>query len=285
MTSFDIALLGGRSADAGPVDLPAHRAARQSRFVTAPRNPYLRIAGPALVLGLWCLGSLTGGIDDRLIPAPWSIVATLWENIQSGYLGVNLLVSLSRAGIGLGIGVVLGVAFAVISGMGRIGEALLDGTIQIKRSVPTLGLIPLMILWFGIGETMKIIVITLSVLVPIYINTHAGVIGIDKSYAELAETLRLKRWQFVRYVVLPGALPSFFVGLRLAVTHAWIGLVVVEQVNAESGIGYMMAQAQLYGQTSMIFVGLVVYGLFGWIADTIVRSVQKKALKWQRTLV
>lgn len=160
----------------------------------------------------------------------------------------------------------------------------MDGPIQIKRSIPTLALIPLFIVWFGIGEEMKLIVITTSVLIPVYINTHAHLRSVDARYVELAETVGLSRTAFIRKIALPGSLPGFFTGLRLAVTISWLALVVVEQVNATSGIGYLMTQARTYGQIDVIVVGLVIYGLLGLLGDLAVRTVERKALSWRQTL-
>jgi sulfonate transport system permease protein len=117
-----------------------------------------------------------------------------------------------------------------------------------------------------------------------YIQTYAGLTGIDSRYVELAETVHLSRWRFIRLVVLPGALPNLFVGLRLAVTGSWLSLVVLEQINATSGIGYLMFQAQNYAQTEVIVVGLVVYGLFGFVSDGLLRVIERRALSWRQTL-
>ena len=111
-------------------------------------------------------------------------------------------------------------------------KALIDGPVQIKRAIPTLALIPLLILWFGIGESMKVTTIVLAVIVPIYIHTHNALRSIDSRYVELAETLRMSQKDFILQVVLPGALPGFLLGLRFAVTLCWVSLVVVEQINA-----------------------------------------------------
>ncbi len=123
-----------------------------------------------------------------------------------------------------------------------------------------------------------------TLVIPIYVNTHNALRGIDGRYAELSETLDIRRGEFVRHVVLPGALPGFLLGLRFAVTVSLLGLVVVEQFNSESGIGHVMTLAQEYGQTSVIVVGLVIYGVFGFLADTAVRLIERKALTWRRTL-
>jgi sulfonate transport system permease protein len=240
--------------------------------------------GPVLLLLAWVVTSATGVLDPRTLSAPWTVVATFGELIADGRLQSNLLTSVQRAGISLVLGVGLGVALALAAGLSRVGEALIDGPVQIKRAIPTLALIPLAIIWFGIGEEMKIIMIAASVFVPVYINTHAALRSVDHRYDELAETVGLSRAEFVRRVALPGALPGFFTGLRLAVTISWIALVVVEQVNATSGIGYLMTQARTYGQTEIIVVGLVVYAAFGLVGDTVVRAVERRALSWRRTL-
>jgi sulfonate transport system permease protein len=240
--------------------------------------------GPVVLLAGWALASGTGLLDERVLSEPWTVVATSVNLIADGRLPAHLSTSAQRACFGLALGLVAGTVAALIAGLSRTGEALLDGPIQIKRAVPTLGLIPLLILWFGIGEWMKILTIALGVFVPIYIHTHAGLRTIDARYVELARTVRLTQWQFIRRVALPGALPGFLTGLRLAVTSAWLALVVVEQINATSGVGYMMSLARTYGQTEVIIVGLTVYGLFGLASDGAVRWLERKALAWRRIL-
>jgi sulfonate transport system permease protein len=242
------------------------------------------VIGPVLLLAIWSIGSAVGWIDPRVLSAPWTVVTTTGELIADGRLQSNLLTSAQRAFAGLGIGVVLGVALALAAGLSRWGEAVLDGPIQIKRAIPSLALMPLLILWLGIGESMKITTITLGVFVPIYLHTHNGLRSIDSRYVELAQTVGLSRGEFIRPVVLPGALPGFLLGLRFAVTAAWLSLVVVEQINSTSGIGYMMELARTYGQTDIIIVGLVLYGALGLLSDGVVRLIQRKALSWRRTL-
>ena len=242
------------------------------------------LIGPVLLLAIWSIGSAAGWLDPRILSAPWTVVTTTGDLIADGRLQSNLLTSTQRAFLGLGLGVVLGTVLALLSGLSRIGEAVLDGPIQIKRAIPSLALLPLLILWLGIGETMKVTTITLGVFVPIYIHTHNGLRTIDSRYVELAQTVGLSRWTFVRKVVLPGALPGFLLGLRFAVTGAWLSLVVVEQINSTSGIGYMMELARTYGQTDIIIVGLVLYGVLGLLSDGAVRLIQRRALSWRRTL-
>ncbi|WP_016691119.1 ABC transporter permease [Rhodococcus rhodochrous] len=267
----------GATADLSP---------RTTRSRLAPGKPirFGLAIGPALLLVAWIVTSATGVLDPKTLSAPWTVVTTAWELIGDGRLQSNLWTSVQRALIGGVIGVALGLVLALAAGLSRIGEALIDGPVQIKRSIPTLALMPLAILWFGIGEEMKILLIALSVFVPVYINTYSALRGIDARYVELAETLDLSRAQFVRRIALPGALPGFFTGLRLAVTIAWLALVVVEQVNASSGIGYLMYQARNYGMTEIIIVGLVVYAILGFGSDLLVRAAERKALAWRRTI-
>lgn len=246
--------------------------------------PFGSAIGPILLLVVWAAGSAAGWIDSRTLSAPWTVVSTAGDLIADGRLQDNLAISAQRAGLGLAIGTAVGTVLAVLAGLSRWGEAVLDGPIQIKRAIPALALIPLLVLWFGIGEQMKVITITLGVFVPVYIHTHNGLRTIDSRYVELGESLRLRRAAFIRRIVLPGALPGFLLGMRFAVVGAWLSLVVVEQINSTSGIGYMMELAREYGQTDVIIVGLVLYGLLGLLSDGAVRLAQRRALSWRRTL-
>jgi sulfonate transport system permease protein len=270
------------AATAGTGARPA--TARRRRLGPGRAIPFARLTGPVVLVLVWWLSSATGYLDPRILSGPGSVAATFVDLVRSGRLQDNMLVSLQRAGLGLLFGVLAGVALAVAAGLSRIGEYLLDGTLQVKRAIPSLALLPLMILWLGIGEEMKVVVIAVGVTVVVYINTYASLTGIDRRYVELAESLDLTRPQFIGKVVVPGALPGFFVGLRLAVTASWLGLVVVEQVNATKGLGYMMFQAQQYAQSDVIIVGLVVYGIFGFVSDAVVRAAERKVLSWRRTL-
>lgn len=259
-------------------------AARKRRLGPGKAVPFARLAGPVLLVALWWASSALGYLDPRILSGPGTVVSTGADLVRSGRLQENLAVSLQRAGLGLLFGVLAGAALAVAAGLSRTGEYLLDGTLQVKRAIPSLALLPLMILWLGIGEQMKVTLIAVGVAVVVYINTYAALTGIDRRYVELAESLDLTRPQFIGRVVIPGALPGFFVGLRLAVTSSWLGLVVVEQVNATKGLGYMMFQAQLYAQSDVILVGLLVYGTFGFLSDAVVRAAERKVLSWRRTL-
>ncbi|WP_251096803.1 ABC transporter permease [Streptomyces sp. Caat 7-52] len=260
------------------------RVRRRRRLSPGRRLPAARLAGPLAVLTLWAAASAAGSLDPAAIPAPWTVLRTAGHLWTDGTLATDVLTSLERAGFGFAIGLTAGVLLALASGLSRTGEALIDGTVQLNRAIPTLGLIPLFILWLGIGETFKIAIIAIVVYIPLYLNTHAALSGIDSRFVELAEVQGLSRFTFIRQVVIPGALPGFFVGLRLGVTGSWLGLVVLEQINATSGLGYLMFQAQNYGQSDVILVGLLIYGVFGLVSDSVVRLIERRVLAWRRTL-
>ncbi|TAU44177.1 ABC transporter permease (plasmid) [Rhizobium leguminosarum] len=274
---------GSRAAKpVGPASSAGPRARR--RLGPGPAIPFGLQIGPVLLVLTWVVGSALGWIDPRILSAPWTVVEAFVRLIEQGRLQDNFVTSATRALLGLSIGLLIGTILAVIAGLSRIGEALIDGPVQIKRAIPTLALIPLLILWFGIGESMKVTTIALAVIVPIYIHTHNALRSIDSRYVELAETLRMSQKDFILQVVLPGALPGFLLGLRFAVTLCWVSLVVVEQINATSGLGYMIDLARNYGQTDVILVGLVVYVLLGLVSDGLVRLLERRVLSWRRTL-
>ncbi|WTJ87863.1 ABC transporter permease [Streptomyces sp. NBC_01538] len=257
---------------------------RRRRLSPGKRLPAAPLIGPALVIALWAAASAAGQLDPAAVPAPWTVLKTGARLWTEGTLPADILTSVRRAASGFAIGLAGGILLALAAGLSRVGEALIDGTVQLNRAIPALGLIPLFILWLGIGETFKIAIIAIVVYIPIYLNTHAALSGIDSRFVELAEVQGLSRFEFVRQIVVPGALPGFFVGLRLGVTGSWLGLVVLEQINATSGLGYLMFQAQNYGQSDVILVGLVIYGIFGLVSDSAVRLIERRVLSWRRTL-
>jgi sulfonate transport system permease protein len=244
-----------------------------------------RFLVPVLILVVWQALDSFGWINSRLMPSPVMVAEAFWQLLVTGQLLGNLWVSLVRVMFGLGIGVVLGTAFGLFAGLSRLGEDTIDSTLQMVRTLPHLALIPLFILWFGIGETPKIALIALGTVFPIYLNLFAGIRAVDRKIIEAASTLDLTRSEIIWNVVLPGALPSFLVGLRYAVGIAWLTLVVAEQVNANSGIGYLVMNARDFLETDVIFVGLIIYAILGLTTDQMVRAIERRALAWRPSFV
>ncbi|MGI5424246.1 ABC transporter permease [Streptomyces sp. CA-179760] len=253
-----------------------------SRRTRVPR--WLRRAtGPALLLVLWQLLSGTGALPPDVLASPGRIAQVAGDMVADGSLPAAMGTSLQRVAAGLLFGLVVGTGLALLSGLFRIGEDLVDAPLQMLRTVPFVGLIPLFIIWFGIGEAPKVAIITLGVTFPLYLNVYAGIRGVDAQLIEAGESLGLSRWGLVRHVVLPGALPSAMTGLRYSLGIAWLALVFAEQVNADSGIGFLMVQARDFLRTDVIVVCLVVYAFLGLLADFIVRSLEKVLLQWRPT--
>ena len=244
-----------------------------------------RVASPLLIILLWQAGADLGLISTRMVASPAAILSSFWTLTASGVLPQNLLVSLARVGVGLSIAIVAGTVLALASGLSRLGEDLVDAPLQMLRTMPHLALVPLFILWLGIGETPKIALVALGAVFPIYLNLFAGIRGVDPRLVEAAGTLGLTRGELIRHVILPGALPSALVGLRYAVGVAWLSLVVGEQINADSGIGYLVMNARDFLQTDVIFDGLLVYAALGLLTDRLVRSLEIHLLAWRPALL
>lgn len=242
-----------------------------------------RTSGPVLLLALWQVLSSTGVLTADVLASPGTIARVAGDLVSDGSLTNAMGVSLQRVAVGLLLGTVVGTGLALVSGLFRIGEDLVDASVQMLRTVPFVGLIPLFIIWFGIGEAPKVAIITLGVSFPLYLNVYAGIRGVDSQLIEAGESLGLSRWGLVRHVVLPGALPGAMTGLRYSLGIAWLALVFAEQINADAGIGFLMVQARDFLRTDVIVVCLIVYAFLGLLADFIVRSLERLLLQWRPT--
>ncbi|MFE2700273.1 ABC transporter permease [Streptomyces mirabilis] len=242
-----------------------------------------RTSGPLLLLALWQLLSSTGVLTRDILASPGTIARVGGNLVADGSLPNAMGVSLQRVAVGLLLGTLVGTGLALVSGLFRVGEDLVDASVQMLRTVPFVGLIPLFIIWFGIGEAPKIAIITLGVSFPLYLNVYAGIRGVDSQLIEAGESLGLSRWGLVRHVVLPGALPGAMTGLRYSLGIAWLALVFAEQINADAGIGFLMVQARDFLRTDVIVVCLIVYAFLGLLADFIVRSLERLLLQWRPT--
>ncbi|MGF6108719.1 ABC transporter permease [Pseudomonas frederiksbergensis] len=246
---------------------------------------FLRLLSPIALLLLWELASQFGLIPQRIIAAPSQIGGTLWAMIISGELGKHLLVSLQRALLGLSIGVSIGVVAALITGLSKRGEVILDSPMQMLRTIPSLALVPLFILWFGIGEFTKIALIVTGTTFPVYLNLFSGIRNIDPKLIEAANTLGLNRRELIWHVILPGSLPSFFVGLRYSLGISWLALVFVEQINTTAGIGFLASDARDFMRTDVIVICLLIYSVLGLLIDGLIRTLERFALAWRPSFV
>jgi sulfonate transport system permease protein len=280
---------------AGPTAAPLSREAADGADGAAARSParrrrrgrWYRLVSPVAVVGLWQAASSTGILPAAKLASPASIAHTAYTLVVTnsptyGTLQESLLTSFERWAVGFSLGITIAVLLAVATGLSRVGEAAVDPLLQALRSIPLLGLIPLFIVWFGIGELPKVLFVMLSALFPMYLNTFAGIRGVDSKLGELGRVLRLRRGEMIRHIVLPGALPQALTGLQLSVVSSLLALVVGEQINATSGLGFMITQAQQFLDNSVIMVALIVYAILGLLLNGAVRLLERKALAWRR---
>ena len=235
---------------------------------------------PALILVVWQALSMAGIVAARVLPAPTEVARAGWELLSEGSLIMDVATSARRALLGFLIGGGIGFVLGLVNGFFPWGARLLDSSVQMGRNIPHLALIPLVILWFGIGETARLFLVAIGVAFPIYINTYHGVRSVDAGLIEMSKTYGLSTWQLFRQVILPGALPSILVGVRYALGIMWLTLIVAESIAATSGIGYVTMNAREFLQTDVLVLGILLYALLGKLADVAARGLERQLLAW-----
>ncbi|WP_442497997.1 ABC transporter permease subunit [Methylobacter sp. sgz302048] len=242
-----------------------------------------RISGwflPVFLIVAWCIAAQNSWISSRILPAPFDIVNSAVNLTASGELAKNILASAERASWGLLIGGSIGFLLGLLNGLFRTAERFLDTTVQMVRNVPHLALIPLVIIWFGIGEEGKVFLVTLGVFFPIYANTYHGIKTTDPQLIEMGRVYGLSPWQLFSQIIFPGALPSILVGLRYSLGLMWLTLIVAETIATTSGIGYMAMNAREFMQTDVVILAILIYALLGKLADTAVHFLEGRILQW-----
>ncbi|MGD0722604.1 MAG: ABC transporter permease subunit [Roseiarcus sp.] len=235
---------------------------------------------PLTFLAGWEVAADTGLIAARVLPAPSAVALAFWQTLKDGSLLQAVAISSARALKGLLIGGLLGFVLGIVNGLWRPADLLLDSTLQMLRNVPHLAIIPLVILWFGIGEEAKIFLVAIGVLFPVYLNTYHGVRTLDPALIEMARVYGLGPGALLLRVVLPGALPSVFVGLRYGLGIMWLTLIVAETISASSGIGYMTMNAREFLQTDVVLLGIIIYALLGKLSDVATKICERATLAW-----
>ena len=235
---------------------------------------------PIFLITLWQLAVQFGWLSTRILPAPTTVISAAIKLGQSGELATHFKISASRALTGFAIGGSIGFIFGLVNGLFRVSEKIFDTTLQMWRNIPNLALIPLVILWFGIGEEAKLFLVSSGVLFPIYINTFHGIRSIDSGLIEMGKVYGLNPVELFWHIILPGALPSILVGVRFSLGIMWLSLIVAETIAADSGIGYMATSAREFMQTDVVVFSILIYASFGKLADVIVRTLEGVCLNW-----
>jgi sulfonate transport system permease protein len=235
---------------------------------------------PITLVIVWELMADAGWIAPQILPAPSKVMHTAVKLATTGSLLNDLGVSLLRAVAGFTIGGSVGFALGILVGFSRIAEAAIDRSVQMIRAIPFLAVLPLVIVWLGVGETQKIFLVALGVTFPIYVNTTLGIRQVDPKLIELGRIQGLGTFELIRRIVLPGALPSILTGVRYALATAWLALVVAETIGAQSGIGFLAMDAREFLRTDVIVLTIVIYALIGIAADAIARLLERRWLAW-----
>jgi len=235
---------------------------------------------PVVIVALWELAARAGLIASNVLPAPTAVLEAFWRLLRSGELVQNIGVSAARALAGFAVGGSIGFALGLANGVSALSRGLTDTTLQMIRNIPHLALIPLVILWFGIDEEAKLFLVALGVFFPIYVNTLLGIQSVDPQLVEMGRIYGMNRWQLFARVILPGALPAIFVGLRYALGIMWLTLIVAETISASSGLGYMAMQAREFLLIDVVVLSILIYALLGKLADSLARLLERLSLQW-----
>jgi sulfonate transport system permease protein len=260
--------------------LPVEPSGRSFAELIRPARIGLRLVVPLLVIVIWQLTSvkLTGASFN--LPSPTDVLHGFVELWDAGDIQRAIPASLGRAGLGLAFGLIFGTIFGVFNGLFRLSEELFDSTFQIVRVIPFIAVVPLFVIWFGIEETMKIVLIAIACVFPAYINTYAAVRLVDAKLVEAGQTFGMNRGEIVVQIVLPAALPSILVGVRYAMGVSLLALIVAEQVNSKSGIGYIVYVAQSALRIDLILVGVILYAILGLLVDVLMRFIETHSMPW-----
>ena len=249
------------------------------------RYAVLTMLTPTALLGIWALAASEGWIGTAILPSPRAVFDSLVDMTINGYSGVSLLshvcVSLMRVMTAFVCGSILGILCGMMRGRIRNIDALLLVPTETLRPIPPLGIIPLFILWFGIGELSKILLIFLSVFLIMMVNAQSGASNCPQDLLRASATLGANRWQTFRFVILPAALPQIVTGLRLAMGSALSVLVASELLGGDRGLGFIVLDASNFFRTSYVFAGIVIIGAIGFIADQSLTKLSKLAVHWQ----
>jgi taurine transport system permease protein len=253
--------------------------------VAKRRYMALAVLSPLAILLLWTLVTAGGSVPPTILPSPAAVTASFFDMIQRGYSGIgiwtHISASLWRVGVAFVAGSTLGIAIGLLRGRVPAIDALFVVPSELVRPIPPLGLIPLFILWFGIGELSKILLIFLSVFLLMMVNAQAGSQSCTLDALRAAQSMGAGRWQTFRFVVLPSALPQIMTGLRVSMGMALTILVASELLGGDRGLGFVILDASSFFRTTYVFAGIILIGLIGLISDRGIAYLARRIVHWE----
>lgn len=268
------------AVEAATVDLPTHAETSGRRGLKLPNLTGFIL--PFLIFVLWQTAASYKWIDPVFLPAPVTVVTAFWKMLTKQKLAFDFLASINIVGQAFIYGSAAALLLGIAAGLSRKVEEFFGPTFDTIRHIPGIAWLPLIVLWLGIGAPAKILVIAKSVFFPVFLNTLQGIRNVEKNYIELAKVLTLTRWQLIRKVILPAAMPSIMVSLRYAAGLAWALVVVAEGLSGLEGLGFLIFRAQGLLLTDQLLVCMVIIGLVGFAIDRSMFFAQKRVLKWKQ---
>jgi sulfonate transport system permease protein len=247
------------------------------------REAALGLALPLVLLAAWWYATAFGGIKVYQLASPADVVrelAVLWAN---GELAKNLVASIGRVAFGFAVAFVLAIAIGTSVGLSPRAERMLDPTLQALRAIPSLAWVPLLLLWLGIGETAKIVLIAIGAFFPIYVSLVAGIRGVDRKLVEAARVLGVRGFALAQRVLIPATLPQLLTGARIGLTQAWLFLVAAELLAASKGLGFLLTEGQQISRTDEILVAIIAFAVCGKLTDLALRALEGRVAGWVDT--
>ena len=234
-----------------------------------------------LIIAIWQIASDKGLLNPLTLPSPSRILKTFISLIKKGTLQKNLLISSRRVLTGYMIAAVSAVVLGILIGLSAHFKRMTDLIIQILKPIPPISWIPLVILWFGIGEEGKVFLIFIGSFFTILVNVVDGIRRIDVKLVELSNAMVIPKLKYVFQVVIPYAAPNIFTGLRTGLGQSWMCVVAAELVASSTGLGYMIMYARQFGQTDVVIVGMLMIGIIGKVMDSVLMAVEKAVIRWK----
>ncbi|UFZ02375.1 ABC transporter permease [Bradyrhizobium ontarionense] len=261
-------------------------AAATPQTARAPRltrlaRPLLGLLLPLSLALAWELAVWAGWSNGRLVPPPSKVFTTIAELARSGELTRHIATTLTRVGVGFGLGVVAGTLLGGICGYWGVARRLVDPTIQALRAIPSIAWVPLFILWLGIFETSKVALIAVGVFFPVYLGLTGAILSVDRKIVEVGRIFRLSGPAMIRRILLPAVLPAYVVSLRVGLGLGWMFVVAAEFMGASEGLGYLLIDGQQLGKPAQIVAAIVIFAIIGKATDWLLETATAPLLRWQ----
>ncbi len=263
------------------VDQAADEPATTRSWALRLSRPALGLAIPVAVALAWEIAVHTGLASGRLVPPPSVIFTTFSDLAQTGELQSHAAITLWRVVMGFALGVVSGTVFGAITGYSGLSHRLIDPTLQALRAIPSIAWVPLFILWFGIFEESKIILIAVGVFFPVYLGVMGAVLSVDRKIVEVGRAFRLSGAAMVRRILLPAVMPAYVISLRAGLGLGWMFVVAAEFMGASQGLGFLLIDGQQLGKPAQIVAAIVAFAILGKLTDWLIVLISAPFLRWE----